>query len=231
VNGDKMMLTSNFVEIIQVVITKVHSQTLETIPADDIRNISLMLWGYLRLIKSGFKTQADSHESSEEHYASLKNVLNVLTYTQSQHISQAKRNFLEQCTQELNTMNEKIEALPSLIVQTSTKNRKIITRYVSDIKNCNQKLKDKLNTELNGFQGFKLLTKSHFDCSTEITELMSSLFSLYPNDQITEYLKLFQNSLTFYAKKLLWWHEIESTNEQCRVYALNGELIDMLTDS
>ena len=66
------MITNNLSEIINVVVEKSKENKLEHLSSDDIRNISLILWGYLRLIKSNFKTKDDSSEPSDDYYAHLK---------------------------------------------------------------------------------------------------------------------------------------------------------------
>ena len=222
------MLTSNFSEIIQVVTNKYSTRTLETLSADDIRNISLMLLGYLGLIKSGFKTnEHEPLDTDDYYYQQLKNVLSFLVEAQEKHLNQAKEDLLVQCTQELNSMDDKIQNVLNRITLNHHAPSAKMKRCTLDLKKITQKLKAELQSALNKDIGFHVVLVAYFESYAQVRNLMPILKDNHTLHEMQDCVALFQKSLSFYTNQMLWWESIEKINIECRSYAQNSNLITL----
>lgn len=223
------MLTSDLAEIVGVFIDKYKADALDSLSADDLRNISLILWGYLKLVKSGFMTKADSPDESKGDYNNLKGVLALLTSTQEARICEAKIGLLDECTHELDGIDKQIDQLAVLLDIKFKKDPHHVNLCVSNLKKCTQELRAKLLDEINDFDAFTALIRANVECSYNISQLMTQLIKYSASNDLDEYNNLFQNSLAFCAKRLLFWREIQSTNNQCMSYISASELIELLS--
>lgn len=209
------MLTSNFTEIIQVVTNKMSTQTLDTISADDTRNISFMLLGYIRLIKSGFSTsnEQSSKNDDQEYFSQLKNVLLTLTESQSKKIATAKRQFLTQFSKKIQDLNDRLNAMP--YVQSP------MGSIIENLKNELQKLNDKIATVIIHHSGFFSATRELVNCSFAVQNLMIQNRATELNDYLEKTLHLVNKE----AIAIDGWRDIEDTNEQCIRHASFYEML------
>ena len=213
------MLTHDFSEIISVVLEKSRHNALETFSSDEVRSISLILLGYLRLIKSGFKTKNDSPESSEGYYDNLINVLQLLTNTQSSLIHKIKKEFIAEFNADLDSMISKMNAIKNL-----NPHQKQLSLFNACIKDLKKTVEDDIS---NPHVGFMDAMRSCFQISSSAMESVKELALLDESGTVSQYQDLFQRTFVHYLKKWTFWVDIEQTNQQCNSYATCGSFMDL----
>lgn len=224
------MITNNFSEIINVVVELSKENKLEELYSDDIRSLSLMLWGYLRLIKSGFKTKDDDLSIDSNHcYVHLKSILGELTSMQSKLLEKTKMEFIDNFNSEMDTLDKKFDLIPGLLVLNSKKEIKEVALAVSALKKQSVDVRKSLEEKLQDpYTAFESAMISCFNITSSMSEIIFNLLKHHQNSELSQYHKLLQKTSTYHLKKLTYWSEIELTNHQCMRYISNGEFIDLL---
>lgn len=207
-----LMLTHNFSEIISLVLDKSKKNILETFTSDEIRSISLMLLGYLRLIKSGFNTPNDSSEPSEGYYAELKEVLNILTVTQNRLLPKRKKEFIVDFNADLDVLVSQLNSINSVGEK---------PYQLSSLKQCIHEVSKTVEDSLlNSHAGFKDAIRSCFQISSSGVAMIRKLEQSDADVLviISHNLEQFQKTCTHHLKKWTVWVDIEQTNQQCISY-------------
>lgn len=222
------MLTHNFSEIISVVLDKSRHNALETLSSDEIRSISLMLLGYLKLIKLEFKTADDSREPSEGYYTNLKNVLNLLTLSQKKLLQKIKQEFIVDFNADLDSMVSKIEPIENISVLHLTKNYEEIKHSISLFKKAINELKAAVGEKISDpHVGFMDAIKVCFHDSSLVMELIERIGKSDSTQTISSLHNLFQEMFTHHLKVWTKWVDIEQTNQQCISYSLCSDFINL----
>lgn len=204
------MLTYDFSKIIAVVLDKSRHNSLESFSSEEIYSISLILLGYLKLVKSGFKTKDDSTEPSDEYCNYLKSVLHQLTVTQDSLIHKAKIGFISDLNADLNALIKNIEMSAD-----GRKNQ--IDSFRTSIKNLCKNIEDDL---FNPHVGFMDAVRTGFKASFSIVDQLKEPFQ-------NQYQNLCQKTLTYHLKRWTVWVDIEQTNQKCISYITCGDLIGL----
>lgn len=225
------MLTANFSEIIRVVKEKIEQNRIEEYSGAEIKSLCMMLWGYLRLIKSGFRTADDSTEASDEFFAYLKGMLDVLTKTQSKLMKKYHKSLMETIGLELDELSVKISEYGKGVLLSHEKQKKIAS-IISTIKSDSARLKVDLAKNLSDpYESFRQSIMPLYQVSTKITDAMQEMFHLNKNDEFLVYRDYMRKTFTSHLKLMTEWMEIESMNHQCASYVRNGDFIDLLVNS
>lgn len=227
--GQHLMLTHNFSEIISVVLDKSRHNALETLSSDEIRSISLMLLGYLRLIKSGFKTADDSQEPREGYYADLKGVLNLLTRSQNKLLQKMKQESIVDFNADLDSMVIKLKSINNLSVLDVRINHERTKHSIFLFKKSIDELKTAVEEQLlDNHVGFMDAIRVCFHDSTLVMELIKGIAKSDSTQAMSHLQDLFQETFTYHLKKWTKWVDIERTNQQCISYGLSSDYIDLV---
>lgn len=216
-----LMLTHNFSEIISLVLDKSQKNILETCTSDEIRSISLMLLGYLRLIKSGFKTPNDSSEPSEGYYADLKDILNLLTVTQNRLLPKRKKEFIVDFNADLDVLASQLNAI---------KGAGDKSYQLSALKKCLHEVRNAVEECLsNPHAGFKDAIRSCFQISSSGVAMIRKLEQSDADVLviISHNVEQFQRTCTHHLKRWTVWVDIEQTNQQCISYVHSASFMDL----
>jgi len=223
------MLTPNLAEIIQVIVDKIKSNTLDSISVDDISSIGLLVMGYARLVNSGFNTPQDTPEVRDSYLNNLMQVLNSLTDNLLKRIAKAKNELQTTCLQEIESIELKIDTFPEIMeYRAPSKKMNTVKQYVTEMKQCINELRQALCTELPEPDGFAKIILAHIACSTTLNQMVSQLLTLYPSAKIVQYQKLFRESLTFNGSKFLYWRHLEEDTSKLQWYCQCGGMYDFI---
>lgn len=214
------MLTSNIAEIIKVIKGKIESNSLSSCSSETIKNISLLLWGYLQLVKSDFKTPDDTHEPNDSYHEQLKNILDKLTEAQTKNLKKIKDDLFQQTTQELNKVTMRIAS-------TTKYQNKEFTQCVSNLSQSIKTLEDALKKKLYEVDGFQEIMFVFFQCSSELNSNIVKLQEFQLEKDLIEYLNALHQSLSFYLRKIVFWRDMEHINLQCKSYVTSSAFIDL----
>lgn len=212
------MLSPNFNEIIAVVLEKSEKNALETLTSEDIRSISMMLLGYLRLIKAEFKTKNDSSEPGDGYYAQLKAILKLLTDTQNKLIQKRKKEFINEFNADIDGFINQLNSAIN-IHEMSPNFNKFMTEFT-------QAIAESLS---NSPVGFTDATNSVYHLSSSVMELIERLERINKRVLVSEnhFSRLFQKTVTHYLNKWIPWIDIENTNLQCVSYVKHDNFMNL----
>lgn len=213
------MLTPNFSKIISVILEQSRNHTLEQRPAEELRSIGLMLLGYLRLIRTDFTTPADSTEPSEGYYADLKNVLNLITTSQTNRLNAIKKQLVIALNSDLRSLVKEIEAL-----DTQTNLDKKTQYHIGLLKKSMLDLTVRIEQTMplpgvGLIESMQLLIQEQASLSEQMKRIPPPNFATMHH--------LVQKTTAHHLKDWAQWIEIEQNNQQCITYASCGELIDL----